>query len=175
LVTIDRWLFRDSVIIFGETSESFNYWELLLVKKDLVPHHPGTGHILNPDWTDLGMAKKWKQQCLSTHSSTCKNPLKIWRTRPAYLIDVEDRCLVPGKEGLVSDSFVALSYRYGRSSGTTIDAATLEMLQQPRALDNPEFEDHLSPIIRHAMHLTSAISERYLWADALCIPQANGS
>lgn len=159
-----------SLTIKQSLSKSCPIWSLLLMKKDSVPHHPGTGRILNPDWADLGMLKYWKQQCLSTHGAKCENPMRIWRTRPAYLIDVERKCIVPG---LVSDAFVALSYRYGRSSGTTIDAATLEKLQQPHALDALEFEEHMSPIIRHAMYLTSIISERYLWADALCIPQAN--
>ncbi|EWG53256.1 hypothetical protein FVEG_17081 [Fusarium verticillioides 7600] len=35
----------------------------------------------------------------------------------------------------------------------------------------PEFSDFASPIIRHAMYLTTAIDERYLWADALCATQ----
>ncbi|ROV90227.1 hypothetical protein VMCG_10248 [Cytospora schulzeri] len=151
-------------------SRGYDELSLLLVKKDSVPHHPGTGRILNPDWVDLDMLQEWKKQCLSTHGAKCENPLKIWPTRPAYLIDVKSKCLVSGQ---VSGAFVALSYRYGRSSGTTIDAATLERLQKPYALDSVEFKQHLSPIIRDAMYLTAVISERYLWADALCIPQAD--
>lgn len=165
--------FEGDVEISALVSGVGRYWRLLVVKEDAVPHHPGTGRILNPDWVDVDMLKKWKQQCLSTHGAKCDNPIKIWPIRPTYLIDVEDKCLVPGKEGLVSDAFVALSYRYGRSSGIAIDAATLKRLHKPGALDTPDLKDCLSPIIQHAMHLTSAISERYLWADAICIPQDN--
>lgn len=145
-------------------------WDLLLVKKDAVPQHPGTGRILNPKWVDLGMLQNWKKQCLSAHGARCENHLKIWRTMPSFLIDVRRKCLVPG---LASGAFVALSYRYGRTSGTTIDAATLERLQEPYSLDAPDLKECLSPVIRHGIYLTAAISERYLWADALCIPQAN--
>lgn len=146
------------------------YWELLLVNKVSVPHHPGTGRILNPKWADVGILKQWKEQCLSTHGAARENPSKVWPTRPAYLIDVANKCLVAG---CVSEAFVALSYTYGRFSIPTIDAAALERLQEPHALDAPECDGYLSPIIRHAIELTSVIGERYLWADAFCIPHAN--
>lgn len=147
------------------------FCDLLLVNKVPVPHHPGTGRILDPKWADVGILKQWKEQCLSTHGAACENPFKVWSTRPAYLIDVTNKCLVAG---CVSEApFVALSYRYGRSSIPTIDAAALERLQEPHALDAPECDGYLSPIIRHAIDLTSVIGERYLWADALCIPHAN--
>ncbi|KAJ8065092.1 hypothetical protein OCU04_005805 [Sclerotinia nivalis] len=145
-------------------------WSLLLVKKESVPHHPGIGRILNPDWVEVGMLKRWKKQCLSTHGAECENPWKIWPKRPAFLIDLKNKCLVAG---CISGAFVTLSYRYGRSPIPTIDAVMLERLQEPYALDALEFEEFLSPVIRHAMFLTSVISERYLWVDALCIPHAN--
>ncbi|KAF7923144.1 uncharacterized protein EAE98_007849 [Botrytis deweyae] len=145
-------------------------WNLLLVRKESVPGHPGIGRILNPGWLDVEMLNRWKKQCLSTHGAKCENPWKIWPKRPAFLIDVKTKCLVAG---CVSGAFVALSYRYGRSPVPTIDAVMLERLQEPYALDAPEFEEFLSPVIRHAMFLTSVISERYLWADALCITHAN--
>ncbi|KAF5870962.1 putative heterokaryon incompatibility protein [Botrytis fragariae] len=161
---------NSSVRISESISKLFLYWNLLLVRKESVPHHPGTGRILNPDWVDVEMLNRWKKQCLSTHGAECENPWKIWPRRPAFLIDVKTKCLVAG---CISGAFVALSYRYGRSPVPKIDAVMLERLQEPYALDALEFEEFLSPVIRHAMFLTSVISERYLWADALCIPHAN--
>ncbi|KAF7948051.1 uncharacterized protein EAE97_003462 [Botrytis byssoidea] len=161
---------KSSVEITESISKGGFFWSLLLVRKESVPHHPGIGRILNPDWVDLEMLNRWKKQCLSTHGAECGNPWKIWPKRPAFLIDVKTKCLVAG---CVSDAFVALSYRYGRSPVPIIDAVVLERLQEPYALDALEFEEFLSPVIRHAMFLTSVISERYLWADALCIPHAN--
>lgn len=159
-----------SVQMVGSNLELGWAWHLLLVKKVSVPHHPGTGRILNPKWADVGLLKQWKEQCLLTHGATCENPFKVWPTRPAYLIDVANKCLVAG---CVSEAFVALSYRYGRALVPTIDAAALERLQEPHALDAPDCDGYLSPVIRHAIGLTSLIGERYLWSDALCIPHVN--
>ncbi|TGO07639.1 hypothetical protein BTUL_0258g00170 [Botrytis tulipae] len=161
---------ESSVMITESISKGGSYWNMLLVKKESVPHHPGTGRILNPDWVDVEMLNRWKKQCLLKHGAECENPWKIWPKRPAFLIDVKTKCLVAG---CISGDFVALSYTYGRSPVPTIDAVMLERLQEPYALDGLEFEEFLSPVIRNAMFLTSVISERYLWADSFCIPHAN--
>lgn len=141
-------------------------WDLLLVKQDSVPDHVGTGRILDPDWADLDIVKQWKNRCLSSHGTKCENPMKIWPTHPAWLIDIENRCVVPGQAGAV---FVALSYRWGEDSGFRVHTSTMSKLQKPNALDSPEISEHLPPIIRHAMYLTSAVGERFLWVDAFCI------
>lgn len=161
----------NSVTISQSISKLGYCWELLLAKKDSVPHHPGTGRILNPEWADVDTLKQWKKQCLSTHGATCENPMKIWSTRPAYLIDVRNKCLVAGSS--ISAPFVALSYTYGGASVPIIDAIALERLQESHALNAPEMEIYMSPVIQRAIHLTSVIEERYLWADALCIPHAD--
>lgn len=161
---------QNSAQITESLSKGGFYWALLLVHKESVPNHPGTGRILNPAWVDADMLKRWKSQCLSKHGAKCENPLKIWPKRPAFLIDVRNKCLVPSH---VPGAFVALSYRYGRVPVPTIDAITLEKLQEPYALDALQFDEFVSPVIRHAMALTSVINERYLWADALCIPHTN--
>ncbi|KAH6879461.1 heterokaryon incompatibility protein-domain-containing protein [Thelonectria olida] len=163
--------FKDhSVTIFESISKLGQFWNLLLVKKDTIPDHPGTGRVLDPDWADLDLLKKWKTECLSSHGAKCDNPMKIWPTRPAWLIDVERKCLVSGQ---VPGDFVALSYTYGNHDQFNVDADMLAQLQEPQALETPEMTKNLAPVIQHAVHLTSAIGERYLWADALCIPHVN--
>lgn len=147
------------------------HWPLLLVNKctPTVPQHPGTGRVLDKDWADLSLLKRWKDACLSLHGTKCENPLRIWHTRPAWLIDVDQRCLVPGS---VDGPFVALSYMYGRHhEAFRIDEEILQRLQEPRCFDSIDMVSTqlLSPIIRHAMSLTATIGERYLWADAICI------
>ena len=92
--------------------------------------------------------------------------MKISPIRPAWLIDTENKCLVSGQ---CSGPFVALSYRWGEHSRFSVDADTMAKLRKPNALDSPEIPVHLVPVLRHAMYLTSAIGERYLWADAVCI------
>ena len=141
-------------------------WSLLLAKQDSVPDHVGTGRILDPDWVDLDIVKQWKNQCLASHGLKCENPMKIWPTRPAWLIDIENNCVVSGQS---RGAFVALSYRVGEHLRFRADTDTMAKLRKPNALDSPEISMNLSPILRHAMYLTSAIGERYLWADALCI------
>ncbi|KAK7917985.1 hypothetical protein PG985_009859 [Apiospora marii] len=156
-----------SVEMVQSISHGGYVWHLLLVKDASVESHPGTGRILDPDWANLGMLKEWKHDCLALHGKLCDNPMKIWETRPAWLIDVKQRCLVPGQ---VPDNFVALSYVYGSHRGSHMDADMLARLQQPMALDAPEAAQLLSPIVQHAMYLTGVIGELYLWVDALCIP-----
>ncbi|KAJ3539731.1 hypothetical protein NM208_g5373 [Fusarium decemcellulare] len=158
----------NSVHIYESVSMLGYFWSLLLVKNSSVPNHPGTGRVLDPDWVDLDILKKWKQTCLSSHGAKCNNPFKVWPTRPAWLVDVEKKCLVPGN---VQGDFVALSYANGRDAKGIVDTDTLAKLQEPHALDNPKLSEYSTPIIQRAMYLTSVIGERYLWADGLCIPQ----
>lgn len=141
-------------------------WDLLLLKQDCIPNHVGTGRILDPDWVDLDIVKLWKSQCLESHGPKCENPMKIWPTRPAWLIDIENKCVVSGN---CRGPYVALSYRYGRDSCFRVDSDTMAKLRKPNSLDIPETSMNLTPILKHAMYLASTIGERYLWADALCI------
>lgn len=128
----------------------------------------GIGRILDPDWADLDMLKKWIHDCSTRHGKSCDNPLKTWKVRPAWLIDVRNKCLVPGH---VSGNFVALSYTYGNHKASRIDAHILARLQKPQALEAPEIGYLIvSPIVRRAIYLTSVVGEPYLWADSLCIP-----
>ena len=145
----------------------YDSWDLLLVRRDGVPGHAGTGHVLDPDWVDLDVVKRWKARCLSSHGSSCENPMKLPPTRPAILIDVEDKCLVSGQSS--HGGFVALSYRWGKHTEFRVNVDNLTMLQKRNALEHPYVSPHLTPIIRHAMYLTAVLGERYLWIDALCI------
>ncbi|KAI1087496.1 heterokaryon incompatibility protein-domain-containing protein [Rostrohypoxylon terebratum] len=132
-------------------------WKLLLVNRTSVSNHPGNGRILDPDWADVDLLPRWKHECVTAHGTKCGNPLKIWPTRPAWLIDVERKCLVPGHE--CDGPYVA----------PVLDAAVLSTLQELNALDTPQMSPYVSPMVRHAMYVTSVLGERYLWADSLCI------
>ncbi|RFN46088.1 hypothetical protein FIE12Z_9689 [Fusarium flagelliforme] len=159
---------RGSVVRLDETVNHCGFgWSLALVDKG---SEYATARVLDPEWADLSVIKKWKNECLSSHGTSCSNPLRIWRARPAWLIDVQRKCLVPGT---VDGDYVALSYTYGGHVGRLIDPIVLERLQVPEALDTPALSEYVSPIIRNAIHLTTVIGERYLWADALCITHGN--
>lgn len=161
---------RGGVVRVDETVDYGGYlWSLALVDNG---SGYGTGRVLDPEWADLSVIEKWKDECLSSHGDLCSNPLRIWRARPAWLIDVESRCLVPGT---VEGDYVALSYTYGGYVGRLIDDSVLEMLQVPQALETPALSEYVSPIIRNAIHLTTVIGERYLWVDALCITHGDNN
>ncbi|KAF5643122.1 heterokaryon incompatibility protein [Fusarium sp. NRRL 52700] len=148
------------------SSKGGYWWSLLLAKKNDVPGHPGNGRILDRDWADVETVKKWKNECISSHGVKCENPLKVWHTRPAWFVDVQKQCIVPGNETV---DYVAISYTYGSHTPPVITSTVFEGLREPFALETIEFSNFVSSMIRHAMYLTSAIGERYLWADALCI------
>lgn len=152
------------------------YWDLVLVKKD-QRGHVGTGRILDPEWADVSLIKQWKDRCMHLHGSKCDNPMKVQPVRPLWLIDVEKRCLVPGS-GSGCNRYVALSYTIEgeeeNPGGFRVDDLEMvEELQQPNIIDSPDISQRLPPIIQHAMYLTSALGERYLWADALCALHGN--
>lgn len=91
--------------------------------------------------------------------------------RPERLIDVEQGCLVEGRS--VDGTYVALSYIYGWKTVPIVTAGVLARLRRAGALTGADPEvayEHVAPIVTHAMALTSALAERYLWADSLCIP-----
>ena len=146
------------------------FMNLLLVKQDSTVDHVGTGRVMDPDWADLDLVKRWKTECITSHGARCENPLKIWRMRPTFLIDVEQKCIVSGQG---CPAFVALSYRWGGGSGFKMDTKTSQALQQPHSLDGPEFLNLMPPIVRDAMYLTSVIGERYLWVDTHCIARVD--
>lgn len=140
-------------------------WNLILHHQENTPNHPGTGRVLDPDWVDLDILKKWKHECLSSHKK-CENPMKIPRTRPAWLIDLETMSVVPGED---TGSFVALSYRWGDHTKFMTDYEMMLKLQRLGSLKDKEITDMLPPIMVHAMYLTRVIGERYLWTDSLCV------
>ncbi|KAF2665457.1 hypothetical protein BT63DRAFT_377498 [Microthyrium microscopicum] len=159
-----------SVTLYQSISKAGLYWGLSLVNRDSdAQHHsiqPGTGRILDPDFVDLDIVNTWKKDCLRTHGAKCVNPMKIWKTQPAWLVDVEKKCIVPGAD---CGPFVALSYRSGKDHELALDSSVMAELLAPAAIDNTDLGPYISPIIRRAILLTAALGERYLWVDALCI------
>ncbi|CAN9449565.1 unnamed protein product [Alternaria alternata] len=145
-------------------------WELLLSPSANGTEDFAKGDILDPDWVDLTKTKQWKSDCLSSHGSRCDDPLRIWKTTPAWLVDVELECVVPGKEQV---NFVALSYTYGDRLGLKMDAELSARLRETHAFQSPDIASRIPPTLAHAMFVTKNLDERYLWVDALCIGHDN--
>lgn len=135
--------------------------------------HIRKGRIVDPEHIDLDTLKHWKSQCLTSHGTRCQNPMKIWHTNPAWLVDVEQRCVVRGDDLAVGSSpFVALSYP--KLSVGVVPESKVD-LQRPGILDDEEASGWISPLVRHAIYLTSVLGERYLWVDTLCIAHGDGT
>ncbi|KAI1132615.1 heterokaryon incompatibility protein-domain-containing protein [Nemania abortiva] len=146
-------------------------WTLDLVKNKSISNHPGKGRILDPDWVDIDLLSHWRDMCSTTHGAKCENPMKIWPTQPAWLIDVKNQCLIRGQDLDQNTPYIALSYRCGASRQFRItEESTLTKLRIPNSLNTLEVSPPISPMIRHAMHLTTVLGKRFLWADVLCIP-----
>lgn len=84
--------------------------------------------------------------------------MRVPPVHPAWVIEVERKCLVPGSA--TEAPYVALSYVYGDYVAPTIDARTLADLQEMNALELPENSKYVLPIVKHTMGLTSALGER---------------
>ncbi|KAJ3475632.1 hypothetical protein NLG97_g9392 [Lecanicillium saksenae] len=139
-------------------------WSVLLAKKG--KEHPGKGRVFDSAWADLEGIKACKDKCLAVCGKSCENPLKMWKEMPDWLIDVEEQCLVTVEE--LDQPYVALSYVWGDAKGEQITSQTQQDLLAPGSLTDTV---HISPVIKNAMEVAKRLGERYLWADALCIPR----
>lgn len=164
---------RPGSLTFTESLEFGGlYADLLLMRRDPIQDHPGIARALDSNWVDISAVNHWRKQCASSHGASCENPTKMWPVRPAWVVDTENRCLVPGKD---CASYVTLSYRWGRARGLKVQLDTMTKLQRPNGLDDPAISSQLAPIVRHAISLASMIGERYLWVDVLCIDHSQVS
>ena len=146
------------------------FWALLAVQKPGIENHAGTARVLDPDWVDIDIVNNWKRQCLSSHGAQCENPLKIPPASPAWLVDVEKKCIVPGGD---SKQYVSLSYRSSNQATFQLHQDNLVQLQEDGVLDATEIVSQIPLKVRHAISLTAAMGERYLWTDVLCIDHSN--
>ncbi|VUC25793.1 unnamed protein product [Clonostachys rosea] len=180
-----------NVELFDQPLERYGaMFHLALANKSpFIPDHVRKARIIDPMYIDLDILKYWKNECLRSHGTRCQNAMKIFPTRPAWLVDVKQMCVVPGDD--VGSSFVALSYRQGSQPGISVVPELMRDLQRPGILNKDEDDPDegeadkdeasswvsrvLTPMIRHAIYLTSKLDERYLWVDALCIVHDDGT
>ncbi|KAI0859875.1 heterokaryon incompatibility protein-domain-containing protein [Xylaria cubensis] len=148
-------------------------WPLLLANVASAQAPVGQGRILDPDWVDVKFLQDCKRKCLETHGEKCDNPMRISPVTPMLLVDVQQNCIVSGHE---AGPYVALSYVWGKLGSprrTNVPYGLLRHLRQPNGLDLIEAKPYMSPVIRRAMALTALVGERWLWVDALCVPQGD--
>jgi hypothetical protein len=117
-------------------------------------------------WIDLSLVRSWIDDCERNHHE-CRS-LEHLTQRPAWLIDVEEQCLVPAGQG---SRYLALSYVWGSVPSLQTSRANQRDLQVPGALSQSPMEEQIPLTIRDAMGLTRSLKVRYLWVDSLCICQ----
>ena len=137
------------------------------------------GSSLHPHFVDVPMAKAWLESC--ENHVACEH-LRLQRDQDPdfyelYLtfIDVKTRLLVRPRCRV---QYVALSYVWGQgphdytefrdlpqSASSENDFTLLE--RQPVALT----ESRLPRTLADAISFTESLGKRYVWIDALCIPQ----
>lgn len=132
---------------------------------------PGKTRIPWPQF-DVKVISSWLKDCETKHGTSCADKIPMKRYQKPIelmLIDVEKRRLVRGQS---SFRFLALSYVWGRVEMLKTLQENKRPLEEDGALasDGP-FSSLIPPTIIDAMKLVSAISERYLWVDSLCIIQ----
>ena len=146
---------------------------LPFLEKPISDVSEGEGACSNLDqhWIDLDLIRGWLETCERQHGHVCQlvkhNPNSP-TCSPAWLIDVENLCLVRGKAEM---QYFALSYVWGPSNSLACtEMANLELLQQRAALETTV---RMPKTIAHAVQLTKLLGKRYLWADRFCIVQDN--
>lgn len=159
-------------------------WITTRINGQNVNRHISYGGIqfVHPKYADPQRIKSWLETCRETHQS-CNEQQSI-SSRGLHglspsclrLIDVESRLLV---QTLHCVPFVTLSYVWGDAASRTFEEKALvsesynlsddvcPMDTQPIAL----LEGNLPQTFEDAIGFTKRLGERYVWIDALCIPQ----
>ncbi|KAL4727904.1 hypothetical protein ACLX1H_004601 [Fusarium chlamydosporum] len=142
---------------------------MYMVKQQNDPDYFIGGRILHPQWIDNHLPSLWKSTCNHEHGNTCRKLLgkSLSTTRPTWLVDVDDGCLVPAPEDC---SYVALSYVWGHIQTLHATQSSIQQLQEKGALYR-ELKTPIAATIVNAMGVVSLLGEKYLWVDTLCIVQ----
>jgi Heterokaryon incompatibility protein (HET) len=152
------------------------------VQEDVVeevgegPHekaYPRHARLMDERTVDLSLVRRWIERCDRTHQGSCRQGSgQGWR-RPFLLrlIDVESGRVITTELGREYE-YLALSYVWGNTSKQQIlDYSTQHLWSKIRALFARAPRRSLPNIINDATVLTRLLGYRYLWVDALCIPQ----
>lgn len=149
-----------------------------LVRRDDVPGHYGKGKIVqDPEWIALDTVLGFLENCKAHHGDLCdKFPwgsvMDLDLPRPAYLIDVQEACLVDASDESISGAeYVTLSYMPGEGGYMSTTKDNLESLKAPGVFEASTVSSELPRTFRDAIHLTRLLGFQYLWIDLLCIVQ----
>ena len=121
---------------------------------------------------DFELVKLWIGTCEAEHAETCgvldTIPLKKKGSRETVdiiLIDVTRDCLV---RSTTQARYFALSYVWGGVTQLRASTSLCDELMQPYSL--LKHRHLIPPVVHDAIKVVRSIGERYLWVDALGIP-----
>ena len=117
--------------------------------------------------------RSWLRNCEQNHNGRNGNPHcrplnEDGHGYPLWLIDIEQRCVVPFQASL---SYFALSYVWGQVETAKMERSNFVQLQQHGSLLGPHQVVNLPKTIKDAMFLTGFLGHQYLWCDRLCLVQ----
>ncbi|KAF5633851.1 heterokaryon incompatibility (HET) domain protein [Fusarium tjaetaba] len=159
-------------------------WIETRINGQKVSRHIAFGGIqsVHPKYADCQRIKTWLETCREKHRSCNEQQLLSSHGLNGHsrsclrLIDVESRLIV---QTLHCVPFITLSYVWGDAASRTFEEKALgsesyhvsddvsPMDSQPIAL----LEGRLPQTFEDAIGFTKRLGERYIWIDALCIPQ----
>ncbi|KAK3401106.1 heterokaryon incompatibility protein-domain-containing protein [Sordaria brevicollis] len=122
-----------------------------------------------PTQTQIPLIKKWLTHCSEDHGPFCDtSSFPPSQSRPLMVIDLKDGCLTD-LPPLTTRRYFALSYVWGQAATFQTLIGNVDGLRQRGGINAVR---HLLPrTITDAMDLLTALNERYLWCDRLCIIQ----
>ncbi|KAF2667721.1 HET-domain-containing protein [Microthyrium microscopicum] len=156
-----------STLPSGITGHSTTFGEILLLKGSSDQRQDvraGLARVVGESRVDFSLISGWIHSCEEHHRSLC-NPGSY---KPTYirLLDIKRMCLVSGSQRC---RYFALSYVWGSTATFETLKSNLSELGEDRSI--LQVRERLPRSINDAISLVSALQERFLWVDALCIVQ----
>lgn len=133
------------------------------------PFH-GDGSLINPRWVSGFIDSCCGALSVHDRANGCGSSSRrtsAEKTMKLILIDTQRLCLV---EADTTSRYCSLSYVWGGAQVLRTTSENREVLMRPGALEKLR----PAPVVQDAIQLTRSIKVRYLWVDALCIPQDEG-
>lgn len=178
---LNRPALRLGIALRGPSGENRPYLDhagdIQLLSTNSLIHGPRAifhGRIVDPDRTNVQLAREWIDECEQGHGDLCetaggRDDLAYARLAPRNLrvIDVNSMCLVflPAEA-----RYAALSYCWAQSTRHfTTTMSNVARLQACGGISS--VWDELPGTIQDAIEFVREIGREFLWVDALCMVQ----
>jgi hypothetical protein len=156
----------EGVWVGGSLSGVNKRTPLVLADNPKARERHGDVRVLDQEWVDLNIIRRWIDDCSKSHGEKCENPMRVAQVVPDLLVDVKRRCIVEGKQ---SHKYMALSYRLGNAAPFRLGLRDLNTLRKDSVLEDAQILNRLPLTVRHAILLADELGFDYLWTDVLCV------